>query len=342
MTAIIPSQKSYKIETGNQFPPSIPRQGVKRSRYWYGPYEIRALNSSVKLGNGRSGDPGGTAWNYIGGDLPKDITLLSANVSVVYADGSLIGTSNGLYNHHLLVVDLSKKPPTIATCPSGRGAEPPGLSMWAGSSEDKGGSMFTTDDGKFNSGYYVGKDDKVTMAGDIVNFTNEKKIVYTMIDIQYVEGKPEGHQEAVTQLWNVGQCEGEGKVGFDIPKPRPDQKKFALRSQNMTMVQDGTFLAFRGHLHEGGTEVIATLNGVEVCRSGAIYSGPSTTPGDQGALSAMQYCNKSIRVKKGDVMTLEANYDLELHPPRMQHGGGMAGEMGIMSIFFAAEPTKAN
>lgn len=83
------------------------------------------------------------------------------------------------------------------------------------------------------------------MAGDIVNFTNEKKIVYTMIDIQYVEGKPEGHQEAVTQLWNVGQCEGEGKVGFDIPKPRPDQKKFALRSQNMTMVQDGTFLAFR-------------------------------------------------------------------------------------------------
>lgn len=66
--------------------------------------------------------------------------------------------------------------------------------------------------------------------------------------------------------------------------------------------------------------MIATLNGVEVCRSGAIYSGPSTTPGDQGALSAMQYCNKSIKVKKGDIMTLEANYDLELHPPRMQHG----------------------
>lgn len=74
-----------------------------------------------------------------------------ANASVVYADGSLIDVSTGLYNHHLLIIDKTKRPPTIATCPDGKGAEPPGLSMWAGSSEDKGGSMFTTDDGQFNS-----------------------------------------------------------------------------------------------------------------------------------------------------------------------------------------------
>lgn len=81
------------------------------------------------------------------------------------------------------------------------------------------------------------------MQGDLVNYTNETKSVYWVVDVQFVDGKPEGHQEAVTQLWNVGQCDG--KTGFNAPKPKPGQSKFALASKNMTMVQDGTFLAFR-------------------------------------------------------------------------------------------------
>jgi hypothetical protein len=59
--------------------------------------------------------------------------------------------------------------------------------------------------------------------------------------------------------------------------------------------------------------------------------------GDQGTISEMGYCFGPIKVAKGDVMELQANYDLDLHPPRMQHGGGMAEEMALMSIFFAAE-----
>lgn len=66
--------------------------------------------------------------------------------------------------------------------------------------------------------------------------------------------------------------------------------------------------------------MVPTINGNEVCKSGAIYGGTSTNSGYQGTIAAMQYCNKPIKVRKGDVVTLEANYDLELHPPRMQHG----------------------
>jgi hypothetical protein len=186
-------------------------------------------------------DPGGTAWNYLGDDLPRDVTILMANASVVYEDGTIIDVNTGLYNHHLLVIDLSKSAPTIATCPNGKGVQPPGMSMFAGSSEDKGGAFFTTADGQFNSGYYVGKNDKIIMNGDIVNYTNETKTVYSLIDVQYVEGKPAGNMEAVTQLWSVGQCDGQ--VGF--VKPPPGQKKFALKSQVMNITQDGTFLAFR-------------------------------------------------------------------------------------------------
>jgi hypothetical protein len=64
---------------------------------------------------------------------------------------------------------------------------------------------------------------------------------------------------------------------------------------------------------------MATLNGKVICDSKAIYGGVSTNAGDQGTIAAMQYCTNPTKVKKGDVMTLEANYDLELHPRKITY-----------------------
>jgi hypothetical protein len=185
-------------------------------------------------------DPGGSAWSYLAEDLPRDITVLQSNCTVVYKDGTEIDVNTGLYNHHLLVIDISKSSPTLATCPSGSGVQPPGMSMLGGSSEDKGGAFFSTKDGMFDSGYYIGKNDRIMMNGDIVNYTNEEKEVYALIDIQYLESKPPGFMEAVTQLWSVGQCDG--MIGF--VRPPPGQKQFAIKSRSMKVVEDGYFLAF--------------------------------------------------------------------------------------------------
>jgi hypothetical protein len=73
-----------------------------------------------------------------------------------------------------------------------------------------------------------------------------------------------------------------------------------------------------------------------VCDSHAKYGGVSTNSGAKGTINEMGYCFGPIKVSKGDNVTLEANYDLVEHPPRMQHGGGMAEEMALMSIFFAS------
>ena len=198
------------------------------------------LQSKTKTENGRSMDPGGTAWTYLAGDLPRDITILSANASVVYKDETVIDKNNGLYNHHLLIIDTSKGAPTIAVCPSGRGVQPPGMSMISGSSEDKGGAFFSTKDGQFNSGYYLGKTDRIVMSGDIVNYTNDTREVYSLLDLQYIEGKPTDYMEAVTQLWSVGQCDGQ--TGFI--HPAPGVKKFSIKSKPMNVTQPGHFLAF--------------------------------------------------------------------------------------------------
>jgi hypothetical protein len=57
-------------------------------------------------------------------------------------------------------------------------------------------------------------------------------------------------------------------------------------------------------------------------------------------LSGMSACVEPVKVSKGDVLTLQSNYDLVQHPAR-EHamGGGMAEEMGLM-LFSLAQKVK--
>jgi hypothetical protein len=185
-------------------------------------------------------DPGGTSWNFMAEDLPRDVTILTANSTVVYADGTPADVNNGIYNHHLLFLDLDKGAQTVATCPNGIPVQPPGMSVLTGSSEDKGGAFYTSMDGKFNSGYYVGKNDKVIMNSDMVNYSNQTKELYWLVDIQYIEGKVPDHLEVVNQLWSVGTCDGQ--IGFI--KPPKDKSKFVVASKEMKIQTGGYFIAF--------------------------------------------------------------------------------------------------
>jgi hypothetical protein len=60
---------------------------------------------------------------------------------------------------------------------------------------------------------------------------------------------------------------------------------------------------------------VAKVNGKTICDSHAFYGGPTLSAGEQGTIDHMEYCFGPIKVGKGDTMTLEAHYDLELHPP---------------------------
>jgi hypothetical protein len=60
---------------------------------------------------------------------------------------------------------------------------------------------------------------------------------------------------------------------------------------------------------------VASINGKEMCQSKAEYGGISTNSGTQGTISRMGYCTNVTRVEKGDTISMEARYDLDLHPP---------------------------
>jgi hypothetical protein len=193
-------------------------------------------------------DPAGTAWNYLAAsDFPRDITLLATITKVVFEDDTLADIAQGVYNHHLTFADMNKLPPVIVSCNRNATKAPDAypISTFMGGSNDKGGALYTTADGKLNSGYYIGKDDKILILGDLVNYKNVAQDVYTLSEIEYVEGRGSNVMEASVQVLDVGFCEG----ASGIIEPPKGQTKFQVIGKEMTITKDGYWLTSKGHLH---------------------------------------------------------------------------------------------
>jgi hypothetical protein len=73
---------------------------------------------------------------------------------------------------------------------------------------------------------------------------------------------------------------------------------------------------------DGGVSILAKLNGQEICKSEAMY-GTNAVKNLDGeswlTIQSMSVCGQEpIKLKKGDTVSIEANYDFELHP-RYRH-----------------------
>jgi hypothetical protein len=68
-------------------------------------------------------------------------------------------------------------------------------------SVDEFKQLYTTPDGKFDSGFYLGSNDRILLAAEVVNYRREPQPLYIQIDIEYEDGKPK--QQAVTSISSV-------------------------------------------------------------------------------------------------------------------------------------------
>jgi len=329
-----PEIKPAKVEYTN---PISKREGVKRVRLYYGPFTLLPANAK-RTHDPQAYDPNSDTWYRTAVGIPTDAVVLFANTTLQYEDGKVADLSSGVYKHHVTFRTAVKKVPMFATCP-GQSASSDNLppTILIGLSEEKGDSAFSTPDGMFNSGYYLSKSETFRMTGEIINYTNDTKVVYSVSELEYIPGRPAGSLDVVTQVLSVNQCESS-----DVKlRPPGGQKIFSFKSKELTVIQDGYILARRGHMHDGGVNVDLKINGITICDSKAIYGGEKGTfKTDEGqvweTVSATSECSDPVKVSKGDVVTLQTNYDLEKHPARQHTGGhGMAEEMGIMSFSFA-------
>jgi len=279
-------------------------------------------------------DPQGTVFmNQVTG-FPGDITILHGVVRLKFEDGTIAEAKTGVYNHHVVFADTNKRPLALVACP-GQAAKPViPISVMLGTGEDNSVYEYTPDSTDFSGGYYVGKDHGLWFTSELVNYSSENKTVYAVVDFDYVEGKEK--VDVSPETLGVSQCDG--SIGLRAPK---GEKKFEFKSKSMKFQHDGALFGIRGHLHDGGTALVVRVNNQTVCKSEAQYKEGGKEAGTWDALSGMSSCNDLIPVKKGDELSLVAQYDLGLHPARSHAGGGEAEEMGLALFSFAANGTAA-
>jgi hypothetical protein len=254
--------------------------------------------------------------------FPIDNYILRTNSTLQYEDGTTATVANDVYNHHVQIFDVGKSTDQLFQCgkldPSGKptfGMKMPG-SYFGGSSSDGAPSIFNTPDGLFNSGYYLGKSSKVILSAELINYAKETKNVYAVTEVDYLPGNTPGIMDTSVGIMSVNQCD-------DRPNPflRPPtgKKNWEMKSREITILQDGYMLQRRGHMHDGGTGMVLKVNGKVVCDSKAEYGASGTFKAEDGkdfqALSGMKECNEPVAVKKGDTLSIEAYFDLDLHPP---------------------------
>jgi hypothetical protein len=94
------------------------------------------------------------------------------------------------YVHHAVLMDIDSTMHTNGGfCIGEREFPMPGGEFigWGQESNEDGVWMFTTQDGKLNSGWYRGARASMLATGELVSYVNETKRIYLDMDVEYVK-----------------------------------------------------------------------------------------------------------------------------------------------------------
>ena len=177
--------------------------------------------------------------------------LLQTTTQLVYANGERADIDTGIYNHHVVTSDVNKQSSRIAGCPNKDTTTTSSRatrigSLIVGQGEDASTELFTTKDGKFDSGFYIGASDRIFQFSEIVNYSNVTRSVFVETELEFVPGKPKGWMDASISAFNVNACDSsmprEGAIIVAVPK---DSRKWNMVSKDQTVNRDGYILAAR-------------------------------------------------------------------------------------------------
>jgi len=193
---------------------------------------------------------------------------------------------------------------------------------------------------KVKSGFYIGKNDKIQKMVDIVNYHEQERTLYTISEMEYFEGKPEGFVHAQSKILPMGMCDGLGALAANNIHPSIGNKKFVLSGKkDIEVIKDGYLVGTYGHLHDGGLKMVLTLNGKDVCTSSIVYGGEGHEQVQKDGtvwktIGKTIGCIDPIRVSKGDKLNMFAHFDFEEHPARVSAHGEEAESMALVGTTF--------
>jgi hypothetical protein len=194
-------------------------------------------------------DPKGQASiDLLTSGLCSNCTILAGHTSLAFADGSEAGPAQGVYIHHVISFDLNKPANLpVSKCGVGQTASRPSLgSEFLAQGDDSGAGgniLFTSIDGKFNSGFVV-RNDKFVNQVDLVNYNTGSKEVFVNYEIEYVDGHV-GVDAAATLMSVTGCKNSGGRAHGDSAAPpvsaiNLDKNGVAVtESPNFNILKDG-------------------------------------------------------------------------------------------------------
>jgi hypothetical protein len=81
-------------------------------------------------------DPQGNLFYHSIVNFPKDISILTTRTDIRDVNGNILGISQGVYNHHVSIPDLSRPASPILACPNKTEQADMALNSIAGVGED--------------------------------------------------------------------------------------------------------------------------------------------------------------------------------------------------------------
>ncbi|PGH08669.1 hypothetical protein AJ79_05951 [Helicocarpus griseus UAMH5409] len=302
------------------------RPGAKRTLIRWGPYKMAGYEEEKPEGTIPSMDPNGegylSKWKE---GICHDCTVLGGVIGLQMENGTN-ALDNGVYIHHILSFDRTKKTDSfVSRCPTEDGKPSGGLggiidkigglmgTMFVGVGEDNGNDfkIYSNDASGIKSGFHIGPDDEFFANIDLVNYNPQPLDVFVTMDIEFVDGK-EGF-DAYGTLLDVGGC-SMTPINTDPNGP------VNTTSEKFPILADGAIVSAIGHLHAGGEAMVLAINDQERCVSQAEYGETSSV------IAGMSQCLDPIQVVEGDYLTMTAIYDLKAHPG--SEGGGDGGHGG--------------
>jgi hypothetical protein len=267
----------------------------------YGPYEIPAASSSHM----------GMVENHIalGVERPcNDCYITGMQADLVTEDGTSVNIADGLWLHHVVMHDFSKRDLTCA----GTSLGVLGQRFFSSGNERSPVKSL----GRY--GYaQPGTSGVWNLVYDLMNMTAQARTVKVAITYDYVPISTPGYR-AMTPIWlDINQCGN---------SEQPAQEGAYSYNYSLTSEWSGKLIGIGGHIHDGGTNLTIARNGQVFCDSKATYGGsPSyiehgnslNMPG-LGHIARMSRCqgtaeNPVTTIVPGDTIDLVAYYDSNAH-----------------------------
>jgi hypothetical protein len=191
-----------------------------------------------------------------------------------------------------------------------------GFSVFIGGGGSVGsGNPFSPRPGSaIKSGYWIGKGGKMYLTSEIVNYDTVEKQIYLTIDIEWVPGKEAGMYDVGMGALSSDRCADKEKGMLHPPK----DKSITYKGEEWSIIDNGYFINFTPHIHDGGVNIKVFVNSKEVCEAKAVYGvdGGSTNAPDGKkweTITAYTPCDTPIPIKKGDKVYMTSEYDLTKH-----------------------------